>query len=419
MPQKADHTAHILEGKAILYKRVGTPHWQVRYKANGKWLRATTKQTELTDAKAAAVELVMNAWYRAKNDLPVITKRFKSVANTAIERMEAALEAEHGKITYVSYIRALKNYHIPFLGQHNIDKITYSVLKDFEHKRIVKMGKVPTASTLNTHNSALNRVFDVAVELGFMTKSQVPELQNAGTNSNRRADITIDEYNILCKGMRAYIRTARDGYEREIRLLLRDYVLILANTGIRPGTEAMNLKWQHIAIVKNDGKPYLSLNIKGKTKKWRRIQVRHRVARYLQRIQQRGDTAIAHMTFEELLAAGIDKRVFTCGDTKDLQTALGRVFTRMLESCGLLMDKRTEQNRTLYSLRHFYATHELTKGNVTAYQLSEQMGTSVQMLEQHYGHLDLLKLADKFAGRGSVELTLQRTPAKTNKDTTQ
>ena len=82
-----------MEGKAILYQRVGTPHWQVRYKANGKWLRATTKQADLTDAKAAAVELVMNAWYRAKNDLPVLTKRFKSVANTAIKRMETALEA--------------------------------------------------------------------------------------------------------------------------------------------------------------------------------------------------------------------------------------------------------------------------------------------------------------------------------------
>jgi integrase len=360
----------------------------------------------------------MNAWYRAKNDLPVLTKRFKSMANTAIKRMETALEAGHGKVTYQSYIRALNNYHIPFLGQHNIDKITYSVLRDFDLKRIAKMGKEPTASTLNTHNSALNRVFDVAVELGFMTRSQVPELQNKGTESNRRANITIDEYNTLCRGMRAYIKTAREGYERDIRLLLRDYVLILANTGIRPGTEAMNLKWQHVSIVTNKGKTYLSLNIKGKTKKWRSIQVRHRVARYLQRIQER-DAEIAHMTFEELLAAGLDKKVFSCGNTQDLQTALGRVFTRMLESCGLLVDKRTEQKRTLYSLRHFYATHEITKGTVSSDQLAEHMGTSVGMLEQHYSHLNLLKLADKFAGRGSVETALLRKPTKTSQGANQ
>lgn len=31
-----------------------------------------------------------------------------------------------------------------------------------------------------------------------------------------------------------------------MRELLRDYVLILANTGIRHGTEAINLNWRHI-----------------------------------------------------------------------------------------------------------------------------------------------------------------------------
>jgi len=40
------------------------------------------------------------------------------------------------------------------------------------------------------------------------------------------------------------------------------------------------------------------------------------------------------------------------------------------------------------------------------------MGTSVAMLQAHYGHLDLLKLADKFAGEGSVR------QAALNDDTT-
>jgi integrase len=407
MPQKAEHTVYILEGKAILYKRAGTPHWQVRYKAGGKWLRSTTKQADLDEAKSVATDLIMNAWFRAKNDMPVVNKRFKAVANIAIKRMEDALKAEQGKVTFTSYIRALKNYHIPLLGKHNIDKITYSVLQEFDRKRIELMGKPPTASTLNTHNSALNRVFDVALQLGFMTKSQVPELQNTGGQSNRRPDIRIEEYEKLLRGMRAYIQAAREGYERDIRLLLRDYVLILANTGIRPGTEAMNLKWQHISITTKNEKQYLTLSIKGKTKKWRTIQVRHRVARYLQRIQER-DAELNKMTFAELIAAGVNKPVFKCGNTKDLNTALGRVFTRMMESCGLLFDKRTEQHRTLYSLRHFYATHELTKGNVTAYQLAEHMGTSIGMIQQHYGHLDLAKLADKFAGAGSIEAALRK-----------
>jgi len=40
------------------------------------------------------------------------------------------------------------------------------------------MGREPRSSTLNTHNSALNRIFDEAVARGYMNKSQVPVLVN-------------------------------------------------------------------------------------------------------------------------------------------------------------------------------------------------------------------------------------------------
>ena len=43
MPPKSQNTIHILEGKATLYQRPTTPIWFVRYKADGKWLRTTTK----------------------------------------------------------------------------------------------------------------------------------------------------------------------------------------------------------------------------------------------------------------------------------------------------------------------------------------------------------------------------------------
>ena len=51
-----------------------------------------------------------------------------------------------------------------------------------------------------------------------------------------------EEYKKLYQYMRTWVREAREGHESAIRHLLRDYILILANTGIRAGTEAMNLK---------------------------------------------------------------------------------------------------------------------------------------------------------------------------------
>ena len=100
MPQKVEHTVHILEGAATLYQRPTTPFWFVRYKVANKWLRTSTKKIKLEEAKQAAVKLVTNAWFRQENDLPIINKRFKHVANLAIKRMQDLLDNGQGKVTY-------------------------------------------------------------------------------------------------------------------------------------------------------------------------------------------------------------------------------------------------------------------------------------------------------------------------------
>lgn len=407
MPQKASHTIHILEGKATLYQRPTTPQWFVRYKVDGKWLRTTTKKSNLEEAKQAAVDIVTNAWFREKNNLPIVNKRFKHVANLAIKRMEDLLANGQGKVTYKHYIQAINKYLIKFLGNHNIDKIDYALLSKFSVWREQQMGAKPSQSAINTHNSALNRVFDEALIRGYIQKSQVPYLENKGVTSERRDDFTEDEYKKLYAYMRKWVRDAREGNEKFVRNLLRDYVLILANTGIRAGTEAMNLKWQHVTLVEQDGKKYLTLHVKGKTKKMRAIQVPHRVARYLQRIQQRDDE-LKDMTFYEVIEAGVEKYVFRVNG-KDMTSNFGKVFKRLLEAAELLKDRRSGKDRTLYCLRHYYATMMITKGRVTTAQLAKYMGTSEIMIERHYGHLNLQRIADKFVGLGNLGDVLKNT----------
>jgi integrase len=50
--------------------------------------------------------------------------------------------------------------------------------------------------------------------------------------------------------------------------------------------------------------------------------------------------------------------------------------------------------RTTYCFRHTYATLRLSSG-VDVYILAQQMGTSVKMIEQHYGHVNTIKHADR------------------------
>ena len=395
MPQKIDSTVHILEGKATLFQRPTSPVWHVRYKAHGKWERMTTKCVDLAEAKKAGADIVMNSIFREKNNLPIVSKRFKAVAKLAIARMNELHEAKQGKATFKTYIQALNKYFIPLIGNHNIDKIDNAVLAKFDRERLEMMGKIPSASVLNNHNSAINRVFDEAIERGYMTKFQIPLLRNEGIKTQRRPDFTLEDYTAIYKGMRKWVKEARKGNETVLRSVLREYVLVLANTGIRAGTEAMNLKWQHLFYFEEKGVRYLALNVTGKTGH-REVIARQNTHRYLDRLRKLNlEWQVG--SFEEFIEQRHDAFVFRVNG-KDMTTPFGRMFARFLQKHELQYDVRTGKERTLYSLRHYYATMALAYDRMTIYTLSKVMGTSVKMIEEHYGHVQLRKKALAIAG---------------------
>jgi integrase len=260
---------------------------------------------------------------------------------------------------------------------------------------------------INTHNVALNRVFDEALIRGFMTKSQVPHLENRGVSSDRRPTFTAKEYIKIYTNFETWTKKARKNNETLLRNVLANYILILANTGIRAGTEAMNLKWQHIAIEDVKGQKMLTLYVSGKTNP-RKVYAPASVAKYLNRIKEQYED-IKDLTFYDLIDKKLNKYVFRIND-KDATTKLGKVFARYLTSLDLLIDKETEQARTLYSIRHFYATKMLIKG-ISGDLLAEHMGTSPTMIKKHYGHLNLRDIATKFTGLWKIEDELEREDA--------
>jgi integrase len=75
---------------------------------------------------------------------------------------------------------------------------------------------------------------------------------------------------------------------------------------------------------------------------------------------------------------------------------LVKAFKVFLKKYNLLKDKEG-QERTLYSLRHTYATTQLRNG-VTWDDLAIQMGTSRIMLERHYSKFKVEDRAADFSG---------------------
>jgi integrase len=60
------------------------------------------------------------------------------------------------------------------------------------------------------------------------------------------------------------------------------------------------------------------------------------------------------------------------------------------------MNMETDNNGdryVLYSCRHTYATFRLMNGEVEIKTLAENMGTSVLMIDQHYGQIKMMQAA--------------------------
>ncbi|MBB1077828.1 phage integrase SAM-like domain-containing protein [Rhodoferax sp. 4810] len=404
---------HLLDGDVVLYKRGAIKAWQARYKlADGTWHRMSTKTSVLERAKSIAKDAYMDATYRHKLGVPPVSRRFDAVAKIAIKEMQDALDAGQGKKTYNSYIQALEKWLIPFLKQKYIDNIDIHDLDQFSKWREEKFGRPLAASTITNHISALNRVFDVAVERGWMQQRQIPEQKNNGRKSTRRPAFTSEEWRKVQRYLPEFAKQGHTKKTRMMRELLHNYVNILANTGMRHGTESLGLKWSNIEwFVDKTGEKYLKLNVNGKTGP-RELIAKHNVEIWLTNIKNTF-TAYEGLTLDDLFKQRKNELVFRLSDGT-VTNALGATFKQFLVKYKLLEDGQGNE-RTLYSLRHTYATYVmLNKGNdVSIHDLAKQMGTSVSMIEKHYSHLKPSMIADKLAGKRYVpDASKDPAPAK-------
>lgn len=399
MPTQSATTQVIIPRTLIIYLRPRSNVWQCRYKIDGTWIRASTDEY---DAKLAAVKadrMRIEAEVRKLNNLPTETRYFKNVAEHVIKQMQEKEANGDGKVIYKDYISVINKYLIKVLGKYKMSGIDSAVMQMLEEKRIAIMKKTPSRSTLQTHNAALNMIFEYAVEKGYMSKSKVPTLKAEGKKSNPRPAFLLNEIALLLYKFDDWIALAK-GDEREERELLKDYVNILLDTGMRTGKELTELKWQQIDYVSKtkvvgytadkhgekeeiyETKNLVYLFVTGK-KKEREARGNIKTINALQNILNRNYDGIK---LREMINKNSSDYVIALKNKKKPKH-LAELFEEYLKHNELLYERKTQRKRVLYSLRHTYATLALENDRVPMHTLTQQLGNSAQMVEQHYSHL--------------------------------
>lgn len=88
-------------------------------------------------------------------------------------------------------------------------------------------------------------------------------------------------------------------------------------------------------------------------------------------------------------------------------TSFQKLFDSYLSDQSLLIDPISGDKRSFYSLRHTYATFRLTHEGTAIHTLAKHMGTSVQMIEKHYSHLQVKAAKEQLRGE-KVESILKK-----------
>jgi integrase len=317
-----------------------------------------------------------------------------------------------------------------------VDSIDQNVLAVLDERRIKMMRKVPTRSTLLTHNVALNRIFDEAEYKGYMTKTQRPVLKAKGKKTERRPEFSVHEIKAIRSNFDKWIDRGRAD-SVPIRALLKEYIECLIDTGARAGKELLDLKWTQLEvqyspiehktgeIVADEFEPegyevsYVDLrqvvfiNIQTGKTGMRQIVGRAPTVRALRHIAR----ANYDLTLDQLIKNGLDEYIFTYREVLSKEekqtdqeaklrrpTSFDKLFHTYLDEHNLATDPVTKKNRPLYCLRHTYATQALTNDRVNPHTLAKQMGTSIGMIERHYSHLIPKQAVEQLRGEQTRQL---------------
>jgi hypothetical protein len=384
---------HLRDSEVVMFKVKHSNYWQARFRLyTGKWVRFSTRRRNIDDAKHIACDRYDEARYRERLGFTALVKRFDEMAKCCVSEMRRDIAAGTGKKIYTAYIAVIETYLIPFFGQMYLTSISSKHIAEFEVWRNTQLRRKPKVSTLLTFATAFTRITKTAVEQGWISdKVPVPKLSLRGEKGQARPAFTKTEVSAIQKQLRSWY-VGVEGYTGEMRLMLRDLVDILMLTGMRQGTESMNIEWKHIEWYVEKDVRYLRFWVSGKTgARW--LIAKHECAEVLKRIQATHEN-IADMTLDELLELKLAQRVFRFKDGRK-PFEMNKVFRRLLEDMNLVKGQ-AGTDRTLYSLRHTYATQELLAGT-DIHTLARQMGTSVVMLERHYSKLTATMAAEQLA----------------------
>ena len=331
--------------------------------------------------------------FRIENGLSLDKRKFEHVVAEYVAFR--TLQHEQGRTSWhmLRQINRVVKFWREYLGGYDVEAIGNSELSGYVEWRKAFYSRMsvlpknarlhPTDKTLQWEVTLGKSIIKWAHERGYRGTQPLPTFSFVPKKRRVRPAFELFEYRRLLRALIRWQRDCPNDKWRHSRILLTDYVLILASSGLRAG-EANNLKRRDVeTFMDGRGRRNYRFKVRGKTGE-RDVIIRAIAAKSVDRLLLRRPDAAPD---DWLFAMQTGARVITLIDQLGTVLALG----------GIVRNSHG-QKFTLYSLRHFYAVQSLRRG-IGVFELARNMGTSVQVIQDYYGkHATAMTFATQLGG---------------------
>jgi integrase len=382
-----ESTIEVIEG--VYLKPVQGVH-HCYFRIGEQQFRKSTKTTDIAKAKLLTLEWHRDAQQKRDCGEEIERISFPRLKRTYLDHIDGQHKHRYHKET-------IKRHFLPFFATFDdISKIRSAHIQDYLTFRNAQGEKPPLPQTLNRENSVLRQMMRFAVDWDWIKQAPAVRNHSERNTTRRRRHFTIEEYRKLWRmgrkratELRGIPLKTRQHWQRQ---LLHDYVLLLANTGMRVD-ESKTIIWRNINFENGT----ILLEGAGKMRSSRRI-VTHRTSAIeaLKRIKAR---RLDYLRRSGPAALDPNEKVIALPDGKPVKD-FKKGFDQLLYACGFQYASSKDRH-SLTSLRHTYATFRLTTRSgkrATTRALAKQMGTSQRMIEKHYGHDEIEDYRDELSG---------------------
>ena len=394
----------ILGGKVQLYRRDRSQFWWCSASIDGKRFRASTKDDSLTHAKEVAEDWYLGLRGKDRAGLLTTEKTFRQAADQFLKEYAVITEGQRSPRWVEGHGIRLRLHLLPFFADLGVSRVTPGKVQEYRVHRMTSRlepnpesksnrpltGKAPARSTIHDEIVTLRQVLKTAIRHGWL--ENLPDLSPPYKTQGKvvhRPWFSPAEYKQLYEATRAYAREPFHDHYKWNAEQVHDYVLFMANTGLRPD-EARNLQHRDVEIVEDQatGERILEIEVRGKrgvgfcksmpsaVRPYERLLNRPKptaAESRRDRQKRRREGGAEPEPPKQQLPQPTD-HVFPGNHIK--------LFNGVLARTKLKLD-RDGNRRTAYSLRHTYICMRLMEG-ADIYQIAKNCRTSVEMIEKFY-----------------------------------